>query len=255
MTEDGGGQDLVAFLGAMPDRRLLDEDLACLPDAEHHREPELSAHGHNRLVTAGSFMTGLTLIGGALLTLYAIWQLAFESGGAVDIALLVLGVLLVATHWGWVHVAEYTGITLDERENRLAARRVSAWLAGIEPYPRFSVTTSVLADASTRVERVRHRPVLTERGTFTFVREPDGERVFGADAGAAEIAEGVESMRREARLETDRMRDLWDAAASTYRARMLNAEDEQARLAAKRAAAAALSEHINESLREPPLLE
>ncbi len=252
---DSGGQEMVAFLGARPDPRLLDEDLDNLPAAEQRREPEPVSHGHNRLVAAGSFMTGASLIGGALLTLYAIWRLAFHSGGALDIALVVLGAVLVATHWGWVHVAEYVGISLDERETRALTRRAGEWLASIEPYPRFSVTTSVLADASTRVERVLHRPLLTARGTFTFERETTAERVLGADASAEEIADVVETMRRRARLDSDRQRELWEAASSTYRARLLHAQDEEERLAAQRAAAAALSEHINESLREPPLVE
>jgi len=213
------------------------------------------SHGHNRLVAAGSFMTGASLIGGALLTLYAIWRLAFHSGGALDIALVVLGVVLVSTHWGWVHVAEYVGITLDERETRVLTRRAGEWLASIEPYARFSVTTSVLADASTRVERVLHRPLLTAHGTFTFERQTVAERTFGADASAEEIADAVETMRRQARLDTDRQRELWEAASSTYHARLLHEQDEEERLAAQRAAAAALSEHINESLREPPLVE
>jgi hypothetical protein len=253
---DSGGQDMVAFLGAAPDRRLLDEDLDSLPAAEQRHEPEPVSHGHNRLVAAGSFMTGASLIGGALLTLYALWRLVFHSGGAVDIALIVVGVLLVATHWGWVHVAEYVGITLDEHETRALTRRAGEWLGSIEPYPRFSVTTSVLADASTRVERVLHRPVLTSGGkTFTFERETVSERVFGAEASAEEIADGVETLRRQARLDTDRQRELWEAASSTYHARLLHEQDEEERLAAQRAAAAALSEHINESLREPPLVE
>jgi hypothetical protein len=253
---DSGGQDMVAFLGAAPDRRLLDEDIDNLPAAEQRHEPEIVSHGHHRLVAAGSFMTGASLLGGAALSLYGAWRLLFQSGGAVDVVLVVIGLVLVATHWGWVHVAEYVGITLDDRETRALSRRAGAWLASIEPYPRFSVTTSVLADASTRVERVLHRPVLTSGGTaFTFERETIGERVFGADASAEEIADSVETMRRQARLDTDRQRELWEAASSTYRARLLHAQDEEERLAAQRAAAAALSEHINESLREPPLVE
>src|ERR1044072_7342687 len=130
---DSGGQDMVAFLGAVPDRRLLDEDLKNLPATEQRHEPEIVSHGHNRLVAAGSFLAGASLIGGALLTLYALWRLVFHSGGALDIALVVLGVVLVATHWGWVHVAEYVGITLDDRETRALSRRAGGWLAGIEP--------------------------------------------------------------------------------------------------------------------------
>ena len=62
-------------------------------------------------------------------------------------------------------------------------------------------------------------------------------------------------MRRQARLETDRLRELWEAASTAYAAALLDAEDDQQELAAQRAAATALSEHINASLLEPPLVE
>ena len=80
----------------------------------------------------------------------------FNGGGAFDVVVAVIGILLAATHWGWVHVAEYIGLTIDERA--AACLRCTAdgtWLAGIEPYPRFGVSTSVLDDASIRIERVR----------------------------------------------------------------------------------------------------
>ena len=62
-------------------------------------------------------------------------------------------------------------------------------------------------------------------------------------------------MRREARVETDRIRGLWDAASSAYAAALASNADDKQRLAAQRAAAIALSEHINQSLLEPPLVE
>jgi hypothetical protein len=250
-----GSQDMVAFLGVPADRRLLDEDLVNLPDAEQHREPVISTHQHDRLVAAGSIATGASLIGGAALLLYGGWQLLFGGGGAVGAVLALIGLLLVATHWGWVHVAEYIGLTIDERQQSAADQRRQEWLATIDPYPRFSVSTSVLDDASTRVQRVLHQPVLTPQHTFTFVREPDAEKTFDADASAEVIAAAVETMRRQARLETDRLRDLWEAASSAYAAALRGAEDDQQRLVAQRAAATALSEHINAALLEPPLVE
>ena len=251
----GGSQSMVAFLGVPADRRLLDEDLVNLPDAEQRREPVISTQQHDRLVAAGSLATGVTLIGGGALLLYGGWQFLLGGGGAVDAVLALIGLLLVATHWGWVHVAEYIGLTIDEREQSAADKRRQEWLATIEPYPRFSVSTSVLDDASTRVERVLHQPVLTPQHTFTFVREPDAEKTFDADASAEVIATAVETMRRQARLETDHLRELWEAASSAYAGALLGAEDDQQRLVAQRAAAMALSEHINASLLEPPLVE
>jgi hypothetical protein len=249
------GQQMVAFLGVPADRRLLDQDIGNLPDAEQRRELAISTHKHDRLVAAGSLMTAVTLIGGVVLALYGGIQAVFESGGEFDVVLAVLGVLLLATHWGWVHVAEYVGLTIDGRQERNNEEHALAWLAAIQPYPRFSVSTSVLDDASTRVERVLHKPVLTERGTFTFVRQPEAAETYDADVSAEVIAAAVETARRRARLETDRLHELWEAASTAYDAALLSARDDKERLAARRAAATALSEHINASLLEPPLVE
>lgn len=250
-----GSQGMVAFLGLAADRRLLDEDLGNLPDAEQRREPLISTQRHERLVAAGSLLTGATLIGGAAMALYGAWQLLFHAGGALHAVLAAAGILLVATHWGWVHVAEYIGLTIDERQERATDERRRDWLASVQPYPRFSVSTSVLNDASTRVERVLHQPVLTARHTFTFVRETGAEKTYDAQASAEVIATAVETMRRQARLETDRLRGLWEAASTAYAAALFSADDDQQRLAAQRAAATALSEHINASLLDPPLVE
>jgi len=250
-----GSQGMVAFLGLAADRRLLDDDLANLPEAEQHREPPISTHRHERLVAAGSLLTGATLIGGAVMTLYGTWRLLFHAGGALDAVLAATGLLLAGTHWGWVHVAEYVGLTIDARQERATEARRRAWLESIQPYPRFSVSTSVLQDASTRVKRVRHQPVLTARHTFTFVRETDAEKIYDAHTSAEVIAATVETMRRQARLQTDRLSGLWEAASTTYAAALFRADDDQQRLAAQRAAATALSEHINASLLEPPLVE
>ncbi len=254
MADTSPSQGMVAFLGVPADERLLDEDRFNLPDAEQYRESAISTHKHDRLVAAGSTLTGVTLVGGAALTLFGGWQL-LNSGGAFAAILAAIGILLVGTHWGWVHVAEYAGLRIDEHQQHAIDRRGRDWLESLEPYPRFSVSTSVLADASTRVTRVLHQPVLTEHHTFTFVRERYVEKTFDADAPAELIATTVESMRREARLETDRLSGLWEAASSAYEAALASAHDDQQELAAQRAAATALSEHINASLLEPPLVE
>jgi hypothetical protein len=195
------------------------------------------------------------LVGGLAMLIYGAAQLLLNGGGAFDAVIAVIGILLAGTHWGWVHVAEYVGLTIDEREQHAADAQRREWLTGIEPYPRFSVSTSVLDDASTRIECVLYRPVLTAAHTFTFIRETDTEKTFEAHTPAEVIAETVETMRRQARLETDRLRELWEAASTAYAAALADAGDEQQRLAAERAAATALSEHINASLLEPPLIE
>ena len=248
-------ESITAFLGVAADPRLLHEDLLNLPAAEQRHEPAVASRKHDRLVAAGSLLTGATLIGGAAVALYGGAELLFNSGGALDVVLVIIGIVLVATHWGWVHVAEYVGLMIDERHRREADERARQWLAGIQPYPRFGVSTSVLADASTQVDRVLYRPVLTAEHTFTFTRETDAERTFEADAPAELIASTVETMRRQARLDTDRLRGLWEAASSAYVAALRSAHDDEQVLAARRAAATALSEHINASLLEPPVIE
>jgi hypothetical protein len=246
---------MVAFLGASADRRLLDEDLVNLPEGEQRREPVVVTHKHDRLVAAGSLLTGTTLVAGGAMLLYGGAEALLGGGGVIDVVVAVLGILLVSTHWGWVHVAEYVGLGIDERRRRAAEVGTRDWLATIQPYPRFSVSTAVLADASTRVQRFRHEPVLVTPSTFTFVRHSESEQTYGAETPAEVIATGVEVMRRQARLETDRLRGDWEAASSAYEAVLLNAGDDQQRLAAQRAAATALSEHINASLLESPLVE
>jgi hypothetical protein len=253
MGDDGRG--LVAFLGVAADRRLLNEDSFNLPDAERSPEPAVSTQEHDRLVAAGSLLTGVTLVGGVLIALYGGAELLFNGGGVIEAALTLFGILLAGTHWGWVHVAEYTGLSIDEHRRRAADELRCDWLAAIQPYPRFSVVTSVLDDASTSVRRILHKPVLTAQNTFTFVRETDAEQIYGPDTSAAEIASSVETMRRQARLETDRLHESWEAASTAYRAALLSDGDDRQRLAAQRAAATALSEHINASLLEPPLVE
>jgi hypothetical protein len=246
---------MLAFLGVAPDRRLLDEDLGNLPVAEHRHAPAPSTREHDRLVAAGSLLTGTTLVGGTALILYGGWQVLFNAGTVFDVILLVVGILLAATHWGWVHVAEYAGLTIDAGRQRALEAQNREWLTTIQPYPRFSVSTDVLDDATTRVTRYVHRPLLTPQHTFTFVREADTEQLYPADTPAAIIATSVEAMRRQARLDTDRLRGLWQAASSAYEAARLSAADDEQDLAAQRAAATALSEHINASLGQPPLAE
>jgi hypothetical protein len=249
-----GDQGMVTFLGVRPDQSLLQGELGALPDAQRRPTPGISTRKHDRLVAAGSAMTAGTLVGGAAIALFSGVRL-LGGGSGLDVLLLVIGILLLATHWGWVHVAEYVGLTIDQRQERADDELTQAWLSTLQPYPRFSVLTSVLDDASTRVQRILHKPVLTPQHTFTFVRETEAEQVFSADAPAQDIAAAVETMRRQARLDTDRLRGNWEAASGAYDAVLFSAEDDQQRLAAQRAAATALSEHINASLLEPPLVE
>lgn len=248
-------QGMVAFLGVDPDPGLLDEDRLNLPQTEQPPEPAAPSPQHGRLVAAGSVLTGATLIGGVAMAIYGAAELLIGGAGAFDAVVTVVGILLAATHWGWVHVAEYLGLTIDAHEQRAADARRREWLAGIEPYPRYGVSTSVLDDASIRIQSVLYRPTLTAAHTFTFVRETDAEKTYESHTPAEVIATAVETMRRQARLETDHLRELWEVASTSYAARLADGDDDQQRLAAERAAASALSEHINASLLEPPVIE
>lgn len=253
MTESG--ETMVAFLGVAADPKLLSEDLDGLPEAALRPASVVVTDTHNRLVTAGSVMTAATLIGGVLLAIYGGEQLVAGAGGALAVGLGLVGLLLAGTHWGWVHVAEYVGLGLDERQERGNREREQRWLATVSPYARFTIRTTVLADASIAVERVVYKPALTSQHAFTFERVTEAAATFDADTPAHVIADRVETLRREARLETDRLSGLWDAASSAYDAALLDADDDQQQLAARRAAAVALSQHINASLLQPPLVE
>jgi hypothetical protein len=171
-------QGMVAFLGVDPDPGLLDEDRLNLPQTEQPPEPAAPSPQHGRLVAAGSVLTGATLIGGVAMAIYGAAELLIGGAGAFDAVVTVVGILLAATHWGWVHVAEYLGLTIDAHEQRAADARRREWLAGIEPYPRYGVSTSVLDDASIRIQSVLYRPTLTAAHTFTFVRETDAEKTY-----------------------------------------------------------------------------
>jgi hypothetical protein len=249
------GDAMVAFLGVPADRNLLGADFDGLPDSEPRPGLVVRTEKHDRLVAAGSVMTGVTLLVGAVLAIFGFEQLLFGAGGALAVSAAVVGVLLIGTHWGWVHVAEYIGLGIDQRQERANAATADTWLRTVSPYQRFAVVTSVLADASIRVERVSYQPVLTPEHTFSFVHSTETVAEFDADTPAKVVAERVETLRREARLETDRRRELWGVGAAAYDTALASADDDQQQLAAEHAAALALSQHINASLQEPPLVE
>ena len=251
MTEPS--RDMLAFLGLAADPRLLDADLGQLPAADQRIEPSGSTRRHERLVVAGSAMTGVSLLGGLALLGFGGEQLLFAGGGAAMAVLAAIGLLLVATHWGWVHVAEYAGLTIDARQASEHEARQQAWLETIEPHPRFSVVTSVADDGALHVQRLSHRPVLTGHGTFTFARTCDLEHVHEVDAPVDVVAADVETLRHQASVRTERLREQWEAASTSYAAALLSAGDDAQQLAAHRAAALALSEHINASLLDAPL--
>ena len=166
-------EGMTRFLGVAADSRLLEQDRFNLPAAEQSLEPPIVRHEHDRLVIAGSTLTGVSLVAGMLLLLYGGSQVLFNGGGVVDLVLAVLGILLAATHWGWVHVAEYVGLTIDERHERSAEERRRDWLSSIQPYPRFSVST-VGARRCLDACRTCPAPASPDRAAHVHIRSQAG---------------------------------------------------------------------------------
>jgi hypothetical protein len=163
--------------------------------------------------------------------------------------------VLLATHWGWVHVAEFSARALEASQHREIVADRRHWLQSIAPHTYREVRTEVEADGSIAIVRVAYRPIQTGNNRFAFERVIEHREVHSEEEPAANITERAEQLRREAALETEReMERYMEAADRLETARML-AEDERERLDARRAASQALSEQINANLREPPLSE
>jgi hypothetical protein len=200
-------------------------------------------------------MTGVTLLGGLALIVLAAVEVVAVGLNATAIAALLVGLILVATHWGWVHVAEVSANALEARRHQDVHADRRRWLAAIEPYTRWSVSTSPGEDGSITIVTARHRPVpVGERG-FTFRREIEDRETHSADEPAASVAERAELMRRDAAAATARERERYEIANHAFQRTLLARDDEQQRLAALRAASEALSAQINSNLRDPPLTE
>jgi hypothetical protein len=247
--------DQLALLGREPDDRLLGEDSRQLPSIVGEPPESLPESPTRRhVVRLGATMTGATLIGGLALALLGLVEL-ITDGSLVWWTVLVVGILLASTHWGWVHVAELAGNTIEARRNASLEDRRRHWLGEIEPYPRWEVSTSAGEDGSITIVTVCHRPLPQGERTFTFVREEVAQEVHSADEPAAAVAERAELLRRQAALDTDRARADFEAARDAYQQALMARDDEQQRRAALQAASQALSERINAHLRDPPLTE
>jgi hypothetical protein len=199
-------------------------------------------------------MTGVTLIGGAALALLGLVE-AIANGGLLWIIVLVLGIVLVTTHWGWVHVAELTGNRIEARRVVSLEERRRQWLSQIEAYPRWAISTSAGEDGSITILTTLHRPVPLGERTFTFVSEVVAREVHSAEEPAAAVAERAEVLRRQAAAKTETARGDFEAARDAYDGALMLRDDEEQQRAALRAASEALSERINAHLRDPPLIE
>jgi hypothetical protein len=254
--------DLAELVGYEPDERLLAEDLDKLPAAVGQPETIPPSRVRGRVVGAGATLTAVSLVAGVALTLLGAIDAVSSGIDLAGLLALVVGVLLVATHWGWVHVAEISANALEGRSNTELVARRRQWLAGIEPYTRFEVSTTVDDDGSITIHSVRHRPVPVRHrplpsgaDTFTFVREVEHREAHSPDEPAASVAERAEALRREAALATERERRRYEIAADAYRTALIGRADEEQRRLAQRAASEALSGQINSNLRDPPLVE
>jgi hypothetical protein len=247
--------DPVDFLGRQPDEGLLGADLGQLPAVVGEPPPPLpESPARRQVVRLGATMTGVTLVGGLALALLGLVE-AIANGSLLWIVVLVVGIVLASTHWGWVHVAELTGNTIEARRNASLEDRRSQWLLEIEPYPRWEVSSSAGEDGSITIATVCHRPIPRGERNFTFLREEVAQEVHSPDEPAAAVAERAELLRREAAIATARAREDYETARDAYQEALMVRDDEQQRLAALQAASQALSERINAHLRDPPLTE
>lgn len=252
--EDVAGAGPQEFLGRIADEQLLAEHSA-LPGAVARPAPILPNPRRRWIVGVGATLTGVTLVGGIALIVAALVGIIAGGFGALEIAALAIGIVLVATHWGWVHVAEFTAMRMEGRQERVALERTGRWLAAIEPYTRYEVSTQVGEDGAITIVRARHRPMPSGEGKFTFVTEVEHSEVHSADEPGAVVAERAEALRRQAELDTDRERQGWAAVAGERETEQLRREQEERLKEALRAESQALSERINENLRDPPLSE
>jgi hypothetical protein len=247
--------DPLQLLGREPDERLLENERGELPTSVGEPEPLPLSPRRRRLVAFGATMTGVTLVGGLALIVVGLIEAATGGSAALIVVALVLGIILASTHWGWVHVAELTASSLEARRNAAVSERRLAWLARVEPYPRWEVFTTTEEDGSIAIVTVVHRPVTRGDHGFSFVREEASRERHAGDEPAAAVAERAELLRRQAAAETERAREQFEAARDAYERTLMAHDDEQQRRAALRAASEALSERINSNLRDPPLIE
>ena len=239
------------LLNRVADERLL-SDQRYLPEAVGRPTQIEPSHARGWLVGAGATLTGVTLFGGLALLVAGLVELIANGADTFSLAALVIGALLVATHWGWVHVAEITATGLEGRRERVALDSHQHWLAAIEPYSRYEVSTSVGDDGSITIVRTRHRPIPSGERRFTFATEVELSEKHAPEEPGAVVAERAEALRRQAALDTERERQRFAELAGERETEDIRREQEQRLREALRAESKALSERINANLRDPP---
>jgi hypothetical protein len=247
--------DPAELVGRTADEELLADDGDALPESVGRPPVIPMTRVGSAIVAVGATLTGVTLFGGVILTLLGIVDAIASGFGAVAWIALVLGVVMVSTHWGWVHVAEFSANAVHSKRNSEIEEERFRWLRTLEPYTRYEVSTEVEADGSLTISTVRHRAVPTNPGHFTFVREVLDPERHPDEEPAAQIAERAEQRRREAALMTERERARFQSAADVQHRALLGRADEDEYLRARRAASEALAQQINTNLKDPPLSE
>ena len=123
------------FVGRGPDERLLSGDLDEPPRGRRSARGRSSpSRARGRIVGTGATLTAASLVLGSLLVLLGLIDAVSSGFDGLSIAILVVGAILVITHWGWVHVAELTANSIEGRGNAEIEDRRRQWLATIQPY-------------------------------------------------------------------------------------------------------------------------
>src|SRR5271154_3533582 len=90
------------FVGREPDERLLPADLVTLPGAGGRPEAAVPSRSRGRIVGTGATLTAASLVIGSLLVLLGLVDAVSSGIDGLSNALVVVGAILVVTHWGWV---------------------------------------------------------------------------------------------------------------------------------------------------------
>ncbi|MFL5822217.1 MAG: hypothetical protein ACJ764_02120 [Solirubrobacteraceae bacterium] len=252
MSQDPDPADLLERTAS---EELLADEGRSLPEAVG-RPPSIPPTPTRRhLVAAGATMTGITLLGGIALIVLGTIDALSSGFGSTALVAVILGIVLVSTHWGWVHVAEFTSNAVEGHRNAEIDTERRKWLGMVEPYTRYEVSTDVEDDGALTISTIRHQPVPVGDGQFKFLKEILSPERHSADEPAAVITERAEHLRREAALETEREHTRFLAALEEHERARLGRQDELDQIRARRAASEALAQQINENLKNPPLTE
>ena len=120
------------LVGREPDERLLSEDLDKLPAAVGRPETVPVSRARRRVVAVGATLTGVSLVLGVLLVLVGVIDAISSGINLAGVLAVLVGAVLISTHWGWVHVAEISANCTRRTQPRRRARTAPA-VAGADP--------------------------------------------------------------------------------------------------------------------------